>query len=87
MFFVLCLTCVCPSFALEEVFSDDYVFTDEDIELMNEQVTPDVQSDAPLPVTIVEDEAVYPSLYSSSAPTLVIGDTPLIIRLFTVLVG
>ncbi len=85
MFFVLCLTFVCPSYALEEVSSEDYVFTDEDIELMNEQVDPsssgvisiaDVQSDSPLPVTIIEDEAVYPSLYASSAPTLVIGDTP-----------
>lgn len=85
MFFVLCLTFVCPSFALEEVSSGDYAFTDEDIELINEQVDSlsfgdisieDVQSDSPLPVTIVDDEAVYPSLYASSAPALVIGDTP-----------
>lgn len=70
MSFVLCLICVCPSFALEEVFSEDYVFTDEDIALM------DIQSEAPVPVTIIEDEPVYPSLYASSAPVLVIGDTP-----------
>lgn len=76
MFFVLSLTFVCTSYALEDVSSSDYSFSDEDIELMNEQVNPDVQSDAPLPVTIIEDEPVYPSLYASSTPTLVIGDTP-----------
>lgn len=76
MFFVLSLTFVCTSYALEDVSSADYSFTDEDIELMNEQVNPDVQSDAPLPVTIIEDEPVYPSLYASSTPSLVIGDTP-----------
>lgn len=70
MFFVLSLICVCPSFALEEVSSEDYVFTDEDIALM------DVPSESPVPVTIVDNEAVYPSLYASSAPALVIGDTP-----------
>lgn len=70
MFFVLSLICVCPSFALEEVFSGDYIFADEDIPLM------DIQSEAPVPVTIIEDEVAYPSLYSSSAPVLVIGDTP-----------
>lgn len=76
MFFVLSLTFACTSYALEDVSSSDYSFSDEDIELMNEQVNPDVQSDAPLPVTIIEDEPVYPSLYASSTPTLVIGDTP-----------
>lgn len=70
MFFVLSLICVCPSFALEDVSSGDYVFTDEDIALM------DVQSESPVPVTIIDNEAVYPSLYASSAPVLVIGDTP-----------
>lgn len=70
MSFVLFLICACPSYALEEVSSGDYVFTDEDIALM------DIQSETPVPVTIIEDEAVYPSLYASSAPALVIGDTP-----------
>lgn len=67
---VLSLLCVCPSFALEEVSSTDYVFTDEDIALM------DYPADSPVPVTIIENDAVYPSLYASSVPDLVIGDTP-----------
>lgn len=36
----------------------------------------EVQSENPVPVTIVEEDDVYPSLYASSAPVLVIGDTP-----------
>lgn len=77
MCFVLCLICVCPSFALEEVSSEDYVFTDEDIELMEDVQNIGVYSDdSPLPVMIVDSDEAYPSLYSSSAPVLVIGDTP-----------
>lgn len=75
--FVLCLTCVCPSIALEEVSSGDYVFTNEDIQLMEDVQDLGVYSDdSPLPVMIVESDDVYPSLYASSAPVLVIGDTP-----------
>lgn len=69
--FVLCSICVCPSFALEDLSSGDYVFIDEDIDLMGEYPV-----DSPVPVMIVESDDAYPSLYESSAPVLVIGDTP-----------
>lgn len=59
-----------PSASVSTIEDEADVSTDEDIALM------DIQPEAPVPVTIIEDEAVYPSLYASSAPVLVIGDTP-----------
>lgn len=77
MCFVLCLICVCPSYALEEVSSEDYEFTDKDIDLMEDVYDIGPYSDeSPFPVMIVDSDQSYPSLYASTAPALVIGDTP-----------